>query len=89
VSETRERWQGRRFVLLFYVTLVALAGVFGYIIGLIRPESLNPRLFMLVPLPPTPLGMALYGSLTVGVALGVLLVVVRYVAREFDTADPG
>jgi len=90
VTERARTWKGTRFVSLLYLALVALAGVFGYVIGLIRPADLNPRLFMLVELPPTPLGMALYGALTIGAVLGVLLVVVDYVAEEYDTVDdPG
>jgi hypothetical protein len=79
-------WEGTRFVLLLYAALVGLSGVFGYVIGLIRPEDLDPRLFMLVDLPPTPFGMAIYGSLTVATVLGVLLLGVRYVADRYDTA---
>lgn len=82
---TDDAWQGPRFVLLLYGALVALSGVFGYVIGLVRPEDLDPRLFMLVDLPPTPFGMAIYGSLTVAAILGVLLIAVRYVAAEYDT----
>ena len=37
-------------------------------------------------LPPTPLGMALYGVLTIAFVLGVLLLLVRYVADRYDTA---
>ncbi len=85
--EATERWNGPRFVLTLYGALVALTGVFGYVIGLIRPDDLDPRLFMVIELPPTPFGMALYGMITVGLILGVLLLAVRYVASEYDTAE--
>lgn len=80
-----DAWQGRQFVLLLYVILVALTAVFGYIIGLVRPEDLDPQLFMVIDLPPTPVGMALYGALTVGVILGILLALVSYISREYGT----
>jgi hypothetical protein len=81
------RWNGPRFVVVLYACLVALSGVFGYVIGLVQPADLNPELFMLVALPPTPLGMALYGAITIGTILGVLLLLVRYVANEYDTTE--
>jgi hypothetical protein len=84
VTDT-DAWQGRQFVLLLYVILVALTAVFGYIIGLVRPEDLDPQLFMVIDLPPTPVGMALYGALTVGVILGILLALVSYISREYGT----
>jgi len=79
-------WGGKRFVILVYVTLVAVTGVFGYIIGLARPENLDPRLLGVVSLPPTPAGVALYGMLTVALVLGVLLLAVNYVSQRYDTA---
>jgi hypothetical protein len=84
--ETTEKWDGPRFIVVLYTLLVLLTGVFGYVIGLIRPADINPQLFMVVELPPTPVGMAVYGMVTVGLILGVLLLAVRYVAREYDTA---
>ena len=86
MTETSE-WRGQRFVLVLYGLLVALAGLFGYIIGLVRPKDLDPRLFMLIDLPPNATGMALYGAVTIGTILGVLLLVVQYVAREYDTVE--
>lgn len=77
-------WRGDRFVVALYAVLVAVSGVFGYVIGLINPENLDPRLFFLIDLPGTPLGLALYGVLTVGIVLGALLVVVWYVGRVYD-----
>jgi hypothetical protein len=79
-------WGGKRFVILVYVALVAVTGVFGYIIGLARPEDLNPRLLGVIPLPPTPAGVALYGMVTVALVLGVLLLAVNYVSQRYDTA---
>jgi hypothetical protein len=81
------KWQGPRFVLLLYVLLVGVAGVFGYVIGLARPENLDPKLYMFIDLPPNAFGMALYGALTIATLLGVMLVGVRYVAREYDTVE--
>ena len=77
-------WRGSRFVTALYLVIVALTGVFGFVIGAIRPENLDPELFTLVDLPPTPLGLALYGMVTVGLVLGALLLVVRYVGEEYD-----
>lgn len=85
---TESEWSGDRFVVLLYGLLVGVAGVFGFLIGSVRPKNLDPELFMLVDLPPTPLGMAIYGATTIGAFLGVLLLLVRYVSREYDTADP-
>ncbi len=79
-------WGGKRFVLLVYLALVAVTGVFGYIIGLARPENLDPRLLGVISLPPTPAGVALYGMVTVALVLGVLLLAVNYVSQRYDTA---
>ena len=83
-----QRWEGSRFVTVLYVLLVALSGVFGAVIGIIRPKDLDPDLFFLVDLPATPMGMALYGMATVGVLLGALLLVVNYVGDRYDTETP-
>jgi hypothetical protein len=42
---------------------------------------------MLIDLPPYAFGMAVYGSLTIATILGVMLLGVRYVAREYDTVE--
>jgi hypothetical protein len=80
-------WRGHRFVLVIYACIVAITGVFGYVIGLVRPENLDPRLFGVIALPPTPTGVALYGMLTVATLLGLLLYAVDYVSRRFDDAS--
>jgi len=76
--------EGARVVLAVYAVIVALAAVMGYVLGAIRPESLDPELFGVIDLPPTPLGVALYGSVTVAVGLGLLLGLVVYVSRTDD-----
>jgi hypothetical protein len=70
-------------VLTVYLAVLGVAGVLGALIGIVKPVELDPRLFFLVELPPTPLGMATFGVVTVGVGLGVLLLLVQYVSR-FD-----
>lgn len=75
---------GRRVVYTVYATVVAIAALMGFILGVISPEGLDPTLFFVVDLPPTPVGMAVFGVTTVGLALGVLLVVVAFVADRFD-----
>lgn len=84
VSDDASVWRGPRFVTALSLVIVALTGLFGFVIGTIRPADLDPELFMLVDLPPTPFGVAVYGMLTVGIVLGGLLLVVRYVGKAYD-----
>ncbi|MFB6202633.1 MAG: hypothetical protein ABEI98_11580 [Halorhabdus sp.] len=81
--------RGRRVVLVLYLVVVAIAGLMGAILGATRPDVVDPVLFGVVPLPPSIVGMAVYGMVTVGVAIGVLLVAISYVADRFDTHEPG
>jgi len=81
-----ERLGGRRLVVSLYAILVAVAGVMGLILGLISPRDLDPQFLGVVPFPPTPLGMAAYGALTVALVLGVALLVVVVVSRYDDEA---
>jgi hypothetical protein len=78
---------GAKVVVQIYVAIVALAGVMGFVLGTIRPADLQPALFGVIALPPTPFGVALYGMVTVGVGLGVLLGLVVYVSRRTDDAS--
>lgn len=83
---------GRRLVLTIYLVLVGVAGVFGALVGAAVlpnlsgdvPETggVGPVEFAL-----TPLNLALYGMVTVGVMFGAALLLVAYVSREFDDAD--
>lgn len=74
---------GRRLVLALYGIVVALATAMGFAIGIIAPRDMNPRLFGLVALPPTPFGMAVYGAVTIAVGLGVLLGLVEIASRRY------
>lgn len=74
---------GRRLVLVLYGIVVALATTMGFAIGIIAPRDMNPRLFGLVTLPPTPFGMAVYGAVTIAVGLGVLLGLVVIASRRY------
>jgi hypothetical protein len=80
---TRTR-RGPQFVLGLYVLLVAFAGVAGVLFSTVveRPEP--PVLFFFLPLPPTALGFAVYGAVTVAVVLGVPLAGVVYASRTID-----
>lgn len=77
---------GEQVVVAVYVIIVALAGVMGFVLGTIRPADLQPELFGVIALPPTPFGVALYGMVTVGVGLGVFLGLVIYLSRRTDDA---
>lgn len=78
-----ERVAGPRVVLTVYLAVLGVAGTMGALLGYVNPEGMDPRLFFFIDLPATPLGMATFGVVTVGVVLGVLLLVVRYVS-QFD-----
>ncbi|WP_135304555.1 DUF7520 family protein [Haloarcula amylovorans] len=75
---------GEKVVAQLYVIIVALAGVMGFVLGTIRPADLDPQLFGVIQLPPTPFGVALYGVGTVGAGLGILLALVVYVSRHTE-----
>ncbi|MGM0604984.1 MAG: DUF7520 family protein [Halobacteriota archaeon] len=80
---------GHRLILALYVGIVAFAGVMGYLLPFVVAEITPPRLFFLVELPATPIGLAVYGVVTIGAVLGVLLWLVTYVSEHVDEADPG
>ena len=86
MSEEPTGTPGEQVVAGVYVVIVALAGVMGFVLGAIRPAELQPELFGVIALPPTPFGVALYGMITVGVGLGVLLGAVIYVSKRTDDA---
>lgn len=79
---------GQRIVLTMYAILVAVAGVVGVLLALTVEGLRNPDLFFLVELPSTPVGMAVYGMVTVATAFGVPLALVILVSRREDLDAP-
>lgn len=77
---------GRRLVVSLYLIVVAIAGVMGFVIGVVAPQGLDPRFLGVVEFPPTPLGVAAYGALTLAVLLGVVLLAVTVAARYDEDA---
>ncbi|MFB6224270.1 MAG: cox cluster protein [Haloarcula sp.] len=86
MSEPAKARSGQQIVLRLYVAIVVLAGIMGFVLGSIRPEDLEPELFGVIALPPTPFGVAIYGFVTIGIVLGVLLGLVVYVSERIDDA---
>lgn len=73
---------GHRIVIGLYIGLVVFAGIMGLILGFMLEDLRSVALFGVIPIPPTPAGLALYGSVTIAVILGVFLLAVRYVAPD-------
>lgn len=80
------RFNGTRFVLGLYAVIVAVSAVAGVLFARVVEEPTPPRLFFLLPLPPTEPGFAVYGGVTIAVVLGVPLLLVRYVSRYDDAS---
>ncbi|QCJ47715.1 MULTISPECIES: DUF7520 family protein [Haloprofundus] len=78
------RLEGPRFVLILYVLLVAISGLAGFLTATFVSGLRSPRFLFLIPFPPTQLGFAAYGALTVALVLGVPLLLVAYVSRNID-----
>ncbi|RJT02538.1 MULTISPECIES: DUF7520 family protein [Halococcus] len=77
-------YDGRSVVLFVYVVVVAIAGCWGYLLGALGIQDLQSvSLFFLFEIQPTPVGLAVYGMLTLGVGLGVVLLAVGYVSRHY------
>lgn len=90
---------GRRVVLWMYAGAVATAGLFGYVLGVIvyggsggpagplvegaTPQygSVGPVVFEL-----TPVNLALFGVVSVGLLLGVGLAAIIFVSERADAA---
>jgi hypothetical protein len=78
------RPRGSQVVIALYVLVVAVTGLTGYLLGSIGPDGMRPvALFGLITLPPTPIGLAIYGVVTLGVGLGVALGLVVFVSRRY------
>ena len=79
---------GRRVVATVYLGVVALAGVLGYILGMILPAQKNVQMAELGPVSfeITPVSFALYGMVMLAVSLGVLLALVQFVSSRYDDA---
>ena len=82
VAESAGYVPGRRVVIAIYAGLVGFAAMMGIILGIVIEDLQSVALFGLIPIPPTPIGLAVYGAVTIGVVLGVLLLLVVYVAPE-------
>ena len=78
---------GRRFVLLLYLALVGVATTAGFLTGTFVAGLEAPRFLFVVPFPPTPVGFAAYGGLTLALVLGVPLSLVIYVSRTIDDVE--
>lgn len=90
---------GRRVVLWMYATAVATAGLFGYVLGMIvygssggpvgplveggTPEmgSVGPVVFEL-----TPVNLAVFGVVSVGLTLGIGLAAIVVVSERAEAA---
>ncbi|WP_229109893.1 DUF7520 family protein [Halapricum desulfuricans] len=80
------RLSGRQVIYAVYAAIVSIAALMGFVLGAINPEGMDPTLFFVVDLPATPVGMVIFGVSTVGVGLGVLLLLVAFVADRYDDA---
>ena len=75
---------GHRVIVLLYVVVVSIAGLMGAVLGSIGLRDLEAvTAFGLVTFQPTPLGLALFGVVTVGTALGAVLLLVVAVSRRY------
>ena len=81
--------RGQRVVVGLYLIIVAFTGFAGYMTATIVDEINPPRFLFLIEFPPTPVGLAAFGALTIGLVLGVLLIAVTVISERFDDADPG
>jgi len=79
---------GKQVVGVVYAGVVALAGVLGYILGIILPAQKDVAMAELGPIAfeITPVSFAVYGMVMLAVTLGVLLGLVQFVSRYDDAA---
>ncbi len=83
------RLEGPSLVVGMYAFIVSFAGVAGALIGTFAPDLLGTELdpvalFGVLEIQPTPVGLAVYGMVTIALLLGVPLALVVYVSNRFD-----
>ena len=88
MSESSKRG-GRSVVLFLYVAIVLFTGCVGYLLSSIGVATEPVHYLGLIRFPPTPLGLAIYGSLTLATVLGVPLLLVIAVSRRTGTERAG
>lgn len=76
-------------MLALYAILVAAGGLIGVLIATFIDDLRPPRLFFLIELPPTALGLGLYGAVTLATLLGIPLLLIVYVSRRADGEPSG
>jgi hypothetical protein len=80
---------GRQLILTLYAVVVGVAGFTGLVIASIGPADLRPPKYLgLIPFPTTPVGMGLYGALTLATVLGVVLALVTVVSWKYVDEPP-
>jgi hypothetical protein len=83
-TEPGFRPQGPKVVAVLYVLVVGVGGVTGYLLGSFGISGMRSVTFLgLIEIPPTPVGLALYGMGTLGFGLGVAIMLVAYVSRRY------
>ena len=88
-TSVRSRIGGRRMVLGLYTGIVALAALFGAMIGLVLPvkkgvpdtAEFGPFAFEI-----NPLNFAVYGAVMVGLSLGALFLLMAAVSARYPDA---
>ena len=74
----------RVLILTLYGVVVGIAGFTGLAIGSFGIADLRPPRYLgLVEFPATPVGLSLYGALTLATVLGVFLGLVEFVSRRY------
>lgn len=80
-APAESRVSGRRFVLAAYAAFVAFGGLLGFGLGFLFGSDLGATGVLGI-VPATPLGLAVYGAITMAVVLGAPLALVAYVSRR-------
>lgn len=66
---------------------MALSGLLGVLFSVVVTDPEPPRLLFVLPLPPTPVGFAVYGAVSIALVLGVPLAGVVYVSRRIESVE--
>lgn len=84
-AQTPDGTSGRRVVLLIYVASIATAAVFGAVLGFMLDLTNGPgtAVFGPVTFPITPLTLAIFGAVMVGLVLTIGLLLVR-IASDYE-----